>query len=116
MKRITTFELFEEGKAFQFTKNPFDKKPWDTDKREAFRKKVQDLVKSQECTIKQIGNDFEIYFKGEHIAQAMFRNSYVGIKTVGKKFVNEFKYDEFGKIKSKLNEIIKMNKSKYENL
>ena len=107
MKKIDRFEGFSEGKAYQASKTPVERKAWDTDKREAFRKKVQDLVKSQGCTTKQVGNDFEIHFKGKHIAQAMFRKDYVGIKKVGTKFTKEFNYDELGKIKSEMTSIIK---------
>lgn len=110
MKKITTFELFEEGKAFKATKKPFDremKRTSDTDKRQALRDKVESHVKSQGCAVKQIGNDFEIHFKGEHIAQAMFRVDYVGIKKVGKKYVDEFEYTQLGDIKKHLTAIIK---------
>jgi hypothetical protein len=37
----------------------------------------------------------------------MFRDDYVGVKKQGVKFTDEFEYTEFGKIKSKLTEIIK---------
>jgi hypothetical protein len=37
----------------------------------------------------------------------MFRDEYVGIKKQGVKFTDEFGYNELGKIKSKLSDIIK---------
>jgi hypothetical protein len=37
----------------------------------------------------------------------MFRDDYVGIKKLGTKFADEFSYSELGKIKSKINDILK---------
>jgi ribosomal protein S19 len=106
MKHLQKFELFE-GKAFKATATKDKKKSWDADQKEAFRDKVKSHVKSQDAKTKQVGDDLEIHCGDKHIAQVMFRNDYVGVKKQGVKFTDEFEYTEFGKIKSKLTEIIK---------
>lgn len=106
MKHLDTFKTFE-GKAFSATKKPFEKQPWDDDRKEAFRKKVKDHVVSQKCTTKQVGDDFEIHCGDDKIAQVMFRKDLVTIKKDGVKFGKEFKYEELGKIKTELSDIIK---------
>jgi len=106
MKHLNTFKAFE-GKAFKATKKPFENKPWDDDRKEAFRKKVEDHVKSQDCTTKQVGDDFEIKCGGDKIAQVMFRKDLVTVKKDGVKFGKEFKYEELGKIKSEITSVIK---------
>jgi hypothetical protein len=40
----------------------------------------------------------------------MFRKDYIGVKKEGNKFPKEFGYDELGKIKSELSDIIKSKK------
>jgi hypothetical protein len=81
------------------------------DKKDAFRKKVKDLVTSQkDCKVKQTGDDFEIHCCDEHIGQVMFRADYVGVKKVGNKFPKEFGYEELGKIKAEISSIIKSYK------
>jgi hypothetical protein len=83
----------------------------DTDvKKESFRKKVEDYIKSQDCKVKQVGDDFEVHFEDDKLAQVMFRDDYMSVKKVGSKFPKEFKYNEFGKLKSELSSIIKSNK------
>jgi hypothetical protein len=78
------------------------------DKKDAFRKKVKDLVTSQkDCKVKQTGDDFEIHCCDEHVGQVMFRSDYVGVKKVGNKFPKEFGYEELGKIKAEISSIIK---------
>jgi ribosomal protein S19 len=96
-----------EGKTFKATKVPYEKDAWDEDKKEIFRKTIKDHVKSQNCTTKQVGNDFEIHCGDKHIVQVMFRDTKVAIKKIGTKFPKEFKYTDLGKIKSELTEIIK---------
>lgn len=83
-----------------------------SDRMDQMRKKVQDHIKSQNCKTKRIGNDFEIHLDNEHIAQVMFRKDYIGVKKQGNKFAKEFEYNELGKIKSELSDIIKSMKSK----
>jgi predicted CopG family antitoxin len=81
------------------------------------KKEVHDISKFQGmieghvyglgAKIKQVGNDFEIHYGGEHIAQVMFREDYIGVKKEGNKFPKEFEYTELGKIKSEITDLIK---------
>ena len=80
------------------------------DKLESMRKKVKDHVESQDCKTKKVGDDFEVHFNDEHIAQVMFRKDYIAVKKEGSKFPKEFEYTELGKIKSELSDIIKSKK------
>lgn len=110
MNHLTKFKNFisniNEGKAYNATKKPYEKHPWDENKKESFREKIENHVKSLNCTIKRIGNDLEIYKEKKHIIQILFRDNFIGIKKVGDKFVDEMKYTELGKIKSKINNIV----------
>lgn len=108
MKHLKKFEDILEGKTFKDVNKKYPTKEWDPDKKEDFRKTIQDLVKSKGKKVNKVGNDFEILGEDkEVIAQILFRNDYVGVKKKGVKFVDEFKYNELGKIKSKIVEIIK---------
>jgi len=109
MKHLQGFNLFE-GKTHETTKKSHSKKAGDPDKKEEFRSKIKTHVKSQDMKTKEVGNDLEVLCDGEMIAQVMFRNQFVGIKSRESKFTSEFKYTELGKIKSKISEIIKKNK------
>lgn len=105
--KINTVTKVEEGKAFKASKTPYEKKPWDNNNKETFRKKVEDHVKSQGGSVKLVGNDFELFISKEKIGQVMFRNEYIGIKKQGDKFINEFTYKQLGEIKKELTSIIK---------
>jgi hypothetical protein len=72
-----------------------------------FRDKVKDYLKSLECDIKKVGDDFEIHVSKKHVGQVMFRKDLITVKKVGVKFGKEFKYNEFGKIKAEIKSIIK---------
>lgn len=100
-----------EGKAFKAMKTPYSPEPWDRDKKEEFRIKLKSIIKSFSSKIKinQIGNDFELINSDSDslIAQVMFRLDHIGIKKDGDKFTDKFGYDELGKIKKKLSEILK---------
>jgi hypothetical protein len=61
-------------------------------------------------SIKQVGNDLSVNKGEDHIIQIMFRDDYVGIKKSGTKFVDEFNYNELGKIKSEITNILKKEK------
>ena len=102
MENLKSFNQFvNEGKLMK-------SKSVDSDvKKEQFREKVNNYVKSQDCKTKQVGDDFELHCNDEHIAQIMFRDDYIGIKKEGNKFPKEFKYNEFGKIKKELSKMIK---------
>lgn len=100
-----------EGKTFKDTKKLYPKKVWDADKKIDFKTQIKNHVKSQRLETKEVGNDLEILFRGDVVAQVMFRNDYVGVKAKGEKFVDEFKYTELGKIKSTVSSIIKKCKN-----
>jgi len=106
------FPQLEEGKTYRDTKKFFGKKEWEPDKKDSFRSKVKDHIKSQNMKAVQVGNDFEIRSKLEDkkVGIAMFRDDYIGVKKEGTKFVDEFKYTELGKIKSAITKIIKAYK------
>jgi len=72
-----------------------------------FQGMIESHVYGLGAKIKQVGNDFEIHYGGEHIAQVMFREDYVGVKKEGNKFPKEFEYTELGKIKSEITDLIK---------
>jgi hypothetical protein len=106
MKHIHSFDLFE-GHKYKDTKQQHSKDSWKGgDKKvEDFRKDTKDLIKSKGLTTKQVGSDLEMTHKGEMVAQIMFRDDYVGVKEVGVKFTDKFKYSEWGKIKSAISKI-----------
>lgn len=108
MKYLNRFSLFEgvTEKAFKRRDKNLDVSE---DKKEQMRKKVSDYVKSFGCKTNQIGNDLEIHLDNKHIAQVMFRKDYIGVHKIGNKFPKELGYNEFGKIKSELSDIIKSN-------
>ena len=108
MKNLQNWKSFNEGVAEKSVKTKDKNTEVKAEKKDSFRKKVKDLVSSQEdCKVKQTGDDFEIHCSDEHIAQVMFRSDYVGVKKVGNKFPKEFGYEELGKIKSEISSIIK---------
>ena len=92
-------------------KKLYPKNIWDADKKIDFKNQIKNHVKSQRLETKEVGNDLEILFRGDVVAQVMFRNDYVGVKAKGEKFVDEFKYTELGKIKSAVSSIIKKCKN-----
>jgi hypothetical protein len=102
MKHLKSFNQLNEGK----TEKGYKSKDSDV-KKETFRSKVKDHVKSKGCDIKQVGNDLSIYISKDHIAQIMFRDDKITVKKEGNKFGKDFKYDELGKIKSEISSIIK---------
>ena len=109
MKHLYTFALFE-GATEKASKRKDKNIEINPDKLESMRKKVKDHLKSQDCDTKQVGDDFEVHFDKKHIAQVMFRKDYIGVKKQSNKFPKEFGYDELGKIKSELSDIIKSKK------
>jgi hypothetical protein len=97
-----------EGKTAKATKKPFEREVWDTDRKEAFRDTLKSFIKSNpKSKVKQVGDDFEIHFDGEHVGQVMFRKDLITVKKTGSKFGKEFKYTELGKIKSEIKDITK---------
>ena len=98
---------FNEGATEKAAKRKDKKLDINPDKMDSMRKKVKDHVESQDCETKQVGDDLEIHLDNKHIAQVMFRKDYIGVKKVGNKFPKELGYDELGKVKTELTNIIK---------
>lgn len=113
-KKVLNFDDFQKDKFSQVTKVKEGKtfksfKEKDTDvKKENFRTEIRNLIKSlEDFSIKQIGNDLSINKGDDEVLQVMFRDDYVGVKKVSNKFPKEFKYNELGKIKSEIKDILK---------
>jgi hypothetical protein len=103
-KDITTkVTKVKEGRAYDVAKKG-KKETHDISK---FQGIIESHIASLGAKIKQVGNDFEIHYGGEHIAQVMFREDYIGVKKEGNKFPKEFEYTELGKIKSEITDLIK---------
>lgn len=106
-KDITTkVTKVKEGRTYDVAKKG-KKETHDVSK---FQGMIESHIAGLGAKIKQVGNDFEIHYGGEHIAQVMFREDYIGVKKEGNKFPKEFEYTELGKIKSEITEIIKKAK------
>lgn len=106
-KDVTTkVTKVKEGKTFDVAKKS-KKEAVDISK---FQDTIKSHIKSLDCTIKQVGSDFEIHLNKKHIAQVMFREDYIGVKKEENKFPKEFEYNELGKIKSEITDIIKSQK------
>ena len=105
MKNLLSFNLFE-GKAQKAVNNPYGKKTQE-DKKDQLRKAVEDHIKTKDCTIKQVGDDFEIHCDKKHIGQVMFRTDKITVKKKGEKFGEDFKYNELGKIKTEITNLTK---------
>ena len=107
MKHLKNFNELNEGKTAKAAKKPFEKEVWDADKKETFRTSIKDYLKGKDCKVKQVGDDFEVHCDDKHVAQVMFRKDLVTVKQVGVKFGKDFKYNELGKIKSEISNVIK---------
>ena len=93
-------KIIKEGKTEKSTKER------DLDvKMENFRDKIKDFLKSKNCTVKQVGTDFEVHRDGKHVAQVMFRRNAITVKKEGSKFGKDFDFNELGKIKSELDKV-----------
>ena len=99
--------VIEEGQTFKATKKPFEKKPYDPDKKVEFRKKLKDHIKSKGMEMRQNGDDLEVMFNHDILIQVMFRESYIGVRGKSDKFVTKFEYSELGKVKSMISDLIK---------
>lgn len=73
---------------------------------ERFQDTIKDFLKSHDCKVKQVGNDFEIHCDGEHVGQVMFRKDGITVKKEGTKFGKEFEFNELGKVKSEIKKLI----------
>ena len=92
---------FDEGKLDKSTKE----KDLDV-KMDGFRDKIKNYLKSKDCTVKQVGTDFEIHCDKKHVGQVMFRRDHIVVKKKGNKFGRDFGFDEMGRIKAELNKVI----------
>jgi hypothetical protein len=100
------YSKHNEGKAFRASKNPYGKTTKE-DKKDQLRKAVEDHIKDKGCKTKKVGDDFEVHYDGEHVAQVMFRNDKITVKKQGNKFGKDFDYNQLGKIKAEITDIVK---------
>ena len=73
---------------------------------DGFRDKIKNYLKSKDCTVKQVGTDFEIHCDKKHVGQVMFRKDGITVKKQGSKFAKEFDFNELGKVKSEIKNLI----------
>lgn len=99
-KDITSVTKVKEGKAFKATRNP-------NEQSSNFKSTIQSHIKSFGGYVKTIGDDFEMYFNDEMLAQIMFRPGFIGFRETHEKFATEYKLNELGKIKSRITSIFK---------
>lgn len=93
--------VIQEGKTDKGVKEK------DSDvKIERFQDTIKNFLKSHDCDVKQIGNDFEIHCDGDHVGQVMFRKDGITVKKVGSKFGKEFEFNELGKVKSEIKNLL----------
>ena len=94
-------KVIQEGKTDKGVKEK------DSDvKIERFQETIHNFLKSNDCKVKQVGDDFEIHYDGDHVGQVMFRKDGITVKKVGNKFGKEFDFDELGKIKKEIKSLI----------
>ena len=72
---------------------------------ERFQDTIKNFIKSHDCKVKQVGDDFEIHSDGEHVGQVMFRKDGITVKKQGSKFGKEFDFNELGKVKSEIKKL-----------
>lgn len=94
--------IIEEGNLEKSVKS----KDYDV-KLDRFQDTIKNFLKSKDCKVKQVGDDFEVHCDGEHIGQVMFRKTGIKIKAAGDKFGKEFDFTEMGKVKSELSKLLK---------
>lgn len=75
-------------------------------KKEIFREKIENFLKSKGCEIVQVGDDFEVHVDDEHVCQVMFRNDKITVKKEGNKFGKDFKYNKLGDIKKEISKCL----------
>jgi len=73
---------------------------------EKFQDTIKNFIKSHDCKVKQVGNDFEIHCDGKHVGQVMFRKDGITVKKQGSKFAKEFDFNELGKVKTEIKNLI----------
>ena len=72
-----------------------------------FQETIKNFLKSNDCKVKQVGDDFEIHYDGDYIGQVMFRKNGITVKKEGSKFGKDFDYSELGKVKSEIKKLMK---------
>jgi hypothetical protein len=92
--------IINEGNLDKSTKT----KDFDV-KLDKFQDNVKNFLKSKDCDVKQVGDDFEVHSDDKTI-QIMFRKTGIKIKKEGEKFAKEFDFKEMGKIKSEINKML----------
>ena len=96
--------VIQEGKTDKGVKEK------DSDvKIERFQDTIKNFIKSHDCKVKQVGDDFEIHSDGEHVGQIMFRKDGITVKKQGSKFGKEFDFNELGKVKSEIKKLTESN-------
>lgn len=96
--------VIQEGKTDKGVKEK------DSDvKIERFQDTIKNFIKSHDCKVKQVGDDFEIHSDGEHVGQVMFRKDGITVKKQGSKFGKEFDFNELGKVKSEIKKLTESN-------
>ena len=103
MKHIKSFKLFE-GKTQKANDVKHRQKPWDINKSEAIRSKIEEHLKSLQIDYKIIGSDIAAKCCDDTI-EIMFRKDYISVRKKGDKFTDEFEYSELGKVRKKITEI-----------
>jgi hypothetical protein len=92
--------VIKEGNIDKSTKT----KDFDV-KLDRFQDNVRNFLKSKDCKVKTVGDDFEVETEDNTI-QIMFRKEGIKIKKEGERFSKEFEFNEMGKIKTELNKMI----------
>ncbi len=113
MKNIQNWENFNEGRREKMAKTGNKKVETKEDKKLQTRDDITDLLKSREdIKVKNDGaNDLKISLEDKHIIQVMIRDEKITIenKTIEdkKKSKKDFDYEQGGKVKKELSNIIK---------
>ena len=75
-------------------------------KKEIFREKIENFLKSKGCEIIQVGDDFEVHVDDKHVCQIMFRNDKITVKKEGNKFGKDFEYNKLGDVKKEISKCL----------
>lgn len=103
---LNTVTRVKEGRIYKGAKLPHEGKEDFSNRKEDFRDKIENLLKSLDVNIDRIGNDFEAS-KNEIIIQIMFRDNVISLKKEGDRYTKDFSYSQFGKVKSEIISIYK---------
>ena len=75
-------------------------------KMENLRDNLENFIKSIDCKVKKVGDDFEIHCNGDHVGQLMFRKEGIKLKKTGEKFSKEFDFNEMGLLRKEIKKLI----------